>query len=100
MNLTPTQLDTAVLIRNYRHLHGFAPTIRELADARGVSKVTIFEHIGALEAKGVIRRDKFKARSIEIVDDALLPDQERPTKLPVVGYVVDGKVILKGFARA
>ena len=60
MNLTPRQLDVLVAIRNYRHLHGYSPTMQELADQLGTSKVTIFEHVGALEKKRVLRRDKHK----------------------------------------
>ena len=51
MNLTPRQLDVIVAIRNYRHLHGYSPTMQELADQLGTSKVTIFEHVGALGKK-------------------------------------------------
>ena len=47
MNLTPRQTDVIVAIRNYRHLHGYSPTMQELADQLGTSKVTIFEHVGA-----------------------------------------------------
>jgi repressor LexA len=93
MNLTPRQLDVVVAIRNYRHLHGFAPTMQELADQLGTSKVTIFEHVGALERKRVIRRDKHKARSLEIVSDELLPDENRATKLPLLGNIAAGSPI-------
>jgi repressor LexA len=93
MNLTPRQLDVLVAIRNYRHLHGYAPTMQELADALGTSKVTIFEHVGALERKRVIRRDKHKARSLEIVADERLPDENRPTKLPLLGSIAAGSPI-------
>src|SRR5947199_319080 len=82
MNLTPRQTDVIVAIRNYRHLHGYAPTMQELADQLGTSKVTIFEHVGALEKKRVIRRDKHKARSLEIVSEDLLPDEDRAAKEP------------------
>lgn len=92
MNLTPRQLDVVVAIRNYRHLHGYSPTMQELADQLGTSKVTIFEHIGALEKKRVIRRDKHKARSLEIVAD-VLPDEERATKLPLLGAIAAGSPI-------
>src|ERR1700723_2070875 len=51
MNLTPRQTDVMVAIRNYRHLHGYSPTMQELADQLGTSKVTIFEHVGALEKR-------------------------------------------------
>src|ERR1700704_2937839 len=74
MNLTPRQLDVIVAIRNYRHLHGYSPTMQELADQLGTSKVTIFEHVGALEKKHALRRDKHKARSLEITSEAKLPD--------------------------
>jgi repressor LexA len=92
MNLTPRQLDVVVAIRNYRHLHGYSPTMQELADQLGTSKVTIFEHVGALEKKRVLRRDKHKARSLEIVAD-VLPDEERATKLPLLGAIAAGSPI-------
>ena len=93
MNLTPRQLDVIVAVRNYRHLNGYAPTMQELADQLGTSKVTIFEHVGALEKKRVIKRDKHKARSLEIIAD-VLPDEERPTKLPLLGTIAAGSPIL------
>jgi repressor LexA len=93
MNLTPRQLDVVVAIRNYRHLHGLSPTMQELADQLGTSKVTIFEHVGALEKKRVISRDKHKARSLEIIADELLPDEERSTKLPLLGNIAAGSPI-------
>ena len=93
MNLTPRQLDVLVAIRNYRHLHGYAPTMQELADQLGTSKVTIFEHVGALEKKRVLKRDKHKARSLEIASDERLPDEERSTKLPLLGNIAAGSPI-------
>ena len=93
MNLTPRQLDVLVAIRNYRHLHGYSPTMQELADQLGTSKVTIFEHVGALEKKRVLRRDKHKARSLEIVSEEKLPDENRSTKLPMLGTIAAGSPI-------
>jgi repressor LexA len=93
MNLTPRQVDVIVAIRNYRHLHGYAPTMQELADQLGTSKVTIFEHVGALEKKRILRRDKHKARSLEIIADEALPDEDRATKLPLLGNIAAGSPI-------
>src|SRR3954465_5866271 len=90
MNLTPRQLDVIVAIRNFRHIHGYSPTMQELADQLGTSKVTIFEHVGALEKKRVLKRDKHKARSLEIVSDERLPDENRSTKLPLLGNIAAG----------
>lgn len=93
MNLTPRQLDVLVAIRNFRHLHGYAPSMQELADKLRTSKVTVFEHINELEKKGVVRRVRHKPRSVEIVVDAPLPDEERPTKLPLLGMIAAGSPI-------
>src|SRR6266700_381208 len=82
MNLTPRQLDVLVAIRNYRHLHGYSPTMQELAD-----------QLGALEKKRVLRRDKHKARSLEITADGRLPDEDRSTKLPLLGNIAAGSPI-------
>ena len=90
MNLTPRQLDVLVAIRDYRYLNGVAPTMQELADQLGTSKVTIFEHVGALEKKGLLERDKHKARSLKITSDEPLPDSDRGTKLPLVGSIAAG----------
>jgi repressor LexA len=92
MNLTPRQLDVLVAIRNFRHLNGYSPTMQELADQLGTSKVTIFEHINALEKKRVLKRDRHKARSLEILADRL-PDEERSTKLPLLGTIAAGSPI-------
>ena len=93
MNLTPRQLDVVVAIRDYRYLHGVSPTMQELADQLGTSKVTIFEHVGALEKKQILRRDKHKARSLEITTDECLPDEDRSTKLPLLGSIAAGSPI-------
>ncbi len=93
MNLTPRQLDVLVAIRDYRYLNGVAPTMQELADQLGTSKVTVFEHVGALEKKGLLTRDKHKARSLTITSDELLPDEDRGSKLPLVGSIAAGSPI-------
>ncbi len=93
MNLTPRQLDVLVAIRNYRHLNGYSPTMQELADQLGTSKVTIFEHVGALEKKHILKRDKHKARSLSITHEGKLPDEERATKLPLLGNIAAGSPI-------
>jgi repressor LexA len=90
MNLTPRQTDVVVAIRDFRHLHGYSPTMQELADQLGTSKVTIFEHVGALEKKRVIRRDRHMARSLTIISDEKLPDENRNTKLPLLGSIAAG----------
>jgi repressor LexA len=67
--------------------------MQELADQLGTSKVTIFEHVNALEKKRVLRRDRHKARSLEITADGKLPDEERGSKLPLLGSIAAGSPI-------
>jgi repressor LexA len=45
---------------------GMIPTGQEIADDLGVSKVTIHEHIHALERKGWLKRHPHKARGISV----------------------------------
>ena len=46
-----------------------------------------------MEKKRVLRRDKHKARSLEITTDDLLPDENRATKLPLLGNIAAGSPI-------
>ena len=89
-NLTPKQLKILTLIRETRTTRGYSPTMQELADELGVSKVTVFEHVEALIKKGALTRDPNKARSLEIAASLRLPDEQRNTRLPLVGTIAAG----------
>ena len=93
MNLTPKQLKILRLIRDHRITHGYSPTMQELADDLGVSKVTVFEHVEALIKKGALRREPNKARSLSLVDDTVIPDETRPLQFPLVGRIAAGQPI-------
>jgi repressor LexA len=93
MNLTPKQIRILTLIRDSRLTRGCSPTMQELADALDISKVTVFEHVEALIKKGALRRDANKARSLELTEDCLLPDENRSTRLPLVGSIAAGMPI-------
>ncbi len=73
MNLTPKQLRILQFIRDWRHHHGYSPTMQEIADLLGVSKVTVFEHIESLIGKGALIRNPNKARSLSIPDEVEVP---------------------------
>ena len=91
-SLTPKQLRVLTYIRDYTNAKGYAPTMQELADEFGVSKVTVFEHIAALQKKGFLKRARHKARSLRLSDDIDFPD-ERPTRLPLAGTIAAGSPI-------
>lgn len=95
MNLTPKQLRILQLIRDCRVRHGYSPTMQELADQIGVSKVTVFEHVEALIKKGALIREPNKARSLSIAAGIAVPDEDRPLKFPLVGKIAAGYPIEK-----
>lgn len=90
--LTPRQVEILTLIRDTRRRHGYSPTLQEIADELGVSKITVFEHVEALAAKGMLVRHTYRARSLELTSSARLPD-ERPSLLPLVGRIAAGRPI-------
>jgi repressor LexA len=90
--LTPRQLAILQFIRDYRRSHGYSPTMQEIADELGITKVTVFEHVGTLVGKGLLRRLPYKARSLELTANVSLPDS-RPTALPLLGRIAAGHPI-------
>lgn len=66
MTLTPRQFEILHTIREYRTANQFSPTMREIAVALDLSKVTVFCHVNELESKKFITRAKRKTRSIEL----------------------------------
>lgn len=91
-SLTPKQLRILTFIRDYSNARGYAPTMQEVADEFGVSKVTVFEHIAALQKKRLLRRSRHRARSLRLSEDISFPD-EKATCLPLVGTIAAGRPI-------
>ncbi|MBL9079250.1 MAG: transcriptional repressor LexA [Planctomycetes bacterium] len=94
--LTEKQIRVLRYFRDYRRDKGIAPTLDEAAQALGVSKITIHEHLNQLTRKGAIHRDRAKARAVAILHD---PDAEddrvsapAPT-VPLVGMIAAGRPI-------
>lgn len=91
MTLTPKQVEIFKRIRDTRLTDGYSPTMQELADDLGVSKVTVFEHIEALVKKGALTRDKNKARSLAIAEEFALPDEMHDSiSFPLMGRIAAG----------
>jgi repressor LexA len=88
MYFTEKQLRIMEFIQQFRAERGIAPTLDEIAKNFNVTKITIYEHINQLERKGTIKREKYRARSIEI----LAPVEERMPRfsLPLLGNFRDG----------
>jgi repressor LexA len=77
-------------IRQQIQSDGSAPTLREIADAIGVSSLaTVHEHLSALEEKNLIKRKKGKNRSIELVQQDV-DFSEEGLEVPVLGFIAAG----------
>ena len=88
--VTPRQLEILRFIRDYRNRMGYSPTMQEIGDQMGLTKVTVFEHVAALERKGLLLRGaKHHSRSLQVSPKYEFAD-ESPTKLPIAGCVAAG----------
>lgn len=95
MMLTRKQKEVLDFVEQYLRAHGYAPTLREIGEARGLSSVaTVYQHLKSLEAKGLIRREGGRARQVEMIVP-LEPDEVRPRALNVkmLGLVAAGSPI-------
>lgn len=90
--LTPRQIEILTCIRDARRNLGYSPTLQEIADELGISKVTVFEHVEALLEKRMLTRLPNRARSLKLNPSVRLPD-DRPTLIPMVGRIAAGRPI-------
>jgi len=89
---TEKQLQIINFIQDFIEDKSVSPTLEEIARFFSVSKITIYEHVAALEKKGALRKSKNRARSIELISS-----EERETlsrfKVPVLGKIAAGQPI-------
>ena len=72
---------------------GSAPTLKQIADAIGVSSLaTVHEHLQTLQEKGLIKRKSGKVRSIELKEPNI---DYSPTGIdvPILGFIAAGAPI-------
>jgi len=81
-HITPRQLEVLKSLWQTEARQCYSPTIGELAEKLGVSRTTVFEHIAALQRKGLISKSKGKARSLKLTAQAR-PLLDSPEKEPV-----------------
>jgi len=80
-------------IRQHIQTNGSAPTLRQIADAIGVSSLaTVHEHLTTLERKGLIKRKTGKTRAIEIVGTTESFSSEG-VDVPILGFIAAGAPI-------
>ena len=103
-HLTPRQLQLLRAIASFQVSRCYSPTIAELANKLGISRSTVFEHIGELRRKDLLRACPGKARSLKLtsraqellsgIEDGCPADPTaRPATIPLVGIVAAGHPI-------
>lgn len=79
-------------LMQYIDASGYAPTLKQIAQALGVSSLaTVHEHLQALEKKGLIRRKSGSTRGIVLTDH--IPQSNQGIEIPIMGYIAAGSPI-------
>lgn len=77
-------------VSQYIQKWGFAPTLKEISEAIGVTSLaTVHEHLKSMENKKIIKRGHRGVRSIEINEEVF----GKPTnelELPILGFIAAG----------
>jgi len=90
--LTVKQRDVLEFIRRRIVDDGVAPTLQEIADAFGFSSTASAQkHVGLLERKGFLRREKHQKRGLVLADGH--PSAAMGPELPLLGVVAAGSPI-------
>jgi repressor LexA len=80
-------------IRQHIQSTGSAPTLKQIADAIGVSSLaTVHEHLQTLEEKGLIKRKTGRTRSIELTKTKVDFSSEG-MEVPILGFIAAGAPI-------
>ncbi|MHC4605734.1 MAG: transcriptional repressor LexA [Planctomycetota bacterium] len=83
--MTPKQLAVLRIVEEHQTRKGYAPTLQEIADRLGVTKVTVLSHLRHLERDKHIKRSYYRRRSIKVLT---------PTRgIPLVGTIAAGEPI-------
>lgn len=81
-------------LSQYMQANGSAPTLKQIADAIGVSSLaTVHEHLTTLEKKGLIKREQGKSRSIELMEIADELFTDKTIEVPILGFIAAGAPI-------
>ena len=90
--LTSRQHDVAEFIRSFTDRHGVPPTVREIGDRFRITPRAAFDHLRALERKGVLQRRTSPgrtSRALTLTDQA--PGGFR--RVPILGRIAAGTPI-------
>ncbi len=93
--LTDKQAQILDTIKKFIAKNGFPPTVREIGKELDLnSPATTHFHLGKLESKGYIKKDKAKNRTIELlVPNEYLEDDSKVVDIALIGTITAGNPI-------
>jgi repressor LexA len=90
--LTTRQRQVLDFMRSFTERHGVPPAVREIGERFGFTARAAFDHLRALEKKGMLERrvtDKRASRTL-VVPDRRPPRRPGREEIPVVGRIAAG----------
>ena len=86
---TRRQTEVLDFLKSFLNGHKYPPTIREIAGHFSISVKGAYDHIKALEKKGLIACDNNRSRAIEIIESET-DDETSQVRVPLLGHVAAG----------
>lgn len=101
ISLTSRQADVLDFIVKESQLKGYPPSVREIGFALGMSSsATVHGHLEKLEAKGYIRKNPSKSRTIEILNNGgLLAKTGKGIPIPIIKNLTNGMNVFHGITE-
>jgi len=79
-------------LRDFLTQHDYPPSIRDIQAGCSISSTSVVDYnLKALEAKGLIQRDREISRGIKLVGEERRPESEYTIRVPLVGTIAAGQ---------
>lgn len=92
--LTAKQREVLNFIRGFTTRHGVPPTVREIGEQFRVTPRAAFDHLRALERKGMLRRRPSVGRTSRALTLTAAAAPPLPSGVPIVGRIAAGAPLL------
>ena len=90
--LTSRQRDVLNFMRSFSARHGVPPTVREIGERFRVTPRAAFDHLRALERKGMLQRRATNRRTSRVL--TLADSAEGYRRVPILGRIAAGRPLL------
>jgi repressor LexA len=94
-DLTARQREVLAFVRSFIERHGAPPTVREIGERFGFTARAAFDHLRALERKGMLHRrvtDKRVSRTL-VLSDRGQTKRSASREIPILGRIAAGSPI-------